>query len=84
MKLYKPLELPLLYETEETKSLDDSGLDPDISLYVIRPMTFYDISGIGPAKHNDDSRSVVKSDGTTYWADVPYKELKKIVDEAMM
>ena len=84
MKLYKPLELPLLYDTEETKSLEDSGLDPDYSLYIVKPMTFYEISGVGPAKHDDDIRSVIRSGGVTYWVDMPYKELKKLVDEAMM
>lgn len=84
MKLYKPLELPLLYETDETKRLEDAGIEVNNDMFVVRTSTLYQISSIGPQYHDSDKTSVVCSDGVTYSVAMPYKELKKLVDEAMM
>ena len=54
MKLYKCVELPVLYETEETKRLEGSGLDVDSDMYIVKPMTFYQISGIAPERNDSD------------------------------
>ena len=84
MKLYKPLELPLLYETEETKQLEDAGIEVNDDMFVVRTSTLYQISRIGPQYHDSDKTSVVCSGGVTYSVGMPYKELKRLVDEAMM
>lgn len=84
MKLYKPLEIPLLFDNEETKGLDNAGLDFSDDLYVVKNATFYEITSIMPRDHDKDEVTVLYSDGACYYSPMTYKELKKIVDEAMM
>ncbi len=84
MKLYKPLELPLLYETKTTQELKKIGLPVEDDMFVVRNSTLYEITSIGPQYHDSDDTSVVCSGGVTYSVGMPYKELKKLVDEAMM
>mgnify|MGYP003413389845 CR=1 FL=1 len=57
MKLYKPLELPLLYETDETKQLEDAGIEVNYDMFVVRTSTLYQISSIGPQYHDSDKTS---------------------------
>jgi hypothetical protein len=84
MKLYKPLEVPLLYDNATTDTLTNTGIRADDELFDVKMGTFYEVSSIAPQDGDKDDISVITSDGSTYSVKMPYKELKKLVDEAMM
>lgn len=84
MKLYKPLELPLLYDSDESKVLESAGMSPDDDSYVTRIATFYDITSIMPRDHDKNEVTVIYSDGVSFYVPMSYQDTKKLVDEAMM
>ena len=84
MKLYKSVELPLLYETDATRSADVMGILIKDEMYEIRNCTFYEVSSIGPQYSDSDNTSVITSGGVTYSVNMPYKELKKIIEDAVI
>lgn len=87
MKLLEPLEIPLLYNTEETKLLGRIGQEdiPD-EKYDIHNATFYTIDSINPLLDNDDNciKTRIVSGGFDYETPILYKELKQLIDKAMI
>lgn len=77
----KPIEINCLILDEEQIELEKLGIDVDTSECKSEPITFYTIDHIFPHKEN---RTALFSGGVDYVVDVPYEELKRIIDNHVM
>ncbi len=75
-----PLELDILFHTDETERLKEANLDYKLSDCDVKKITFYHINAIAP--YQDDSLgelSSVFSNGGEFICILTYNELKTII-----
>lgn len=78
MNLKKPLYLQVFYNTEETHSLENLGLDCEDNKYAKIEIMFLSIDSIGKTSTKRNTTTIV-SGGNTFEVDIPYSELKQTV-----
>jgi hypothetical protein len=74
----KELEIDILYDTDETKMLEDIGLPVDVDSFDRRKVTFYKISAIIPY-YTDNKMTKILSDGEVFVVPMGYQELKLLI-----
>lgn len=75
------ITLPIFWNNDDTKLLEDVGMDDEISMddYDIRMLTFYSISVIWP--YEKGKYTALRSDGETFVCSKSFKETKQLIDE---
>ena len=77
------IELEVLWHTDETKLMDDCGMDYDLDEVERRNLTFYGISHIKPNHWDDehDFTTIYALCGEKYISPLKYDDLKKEIHE---
>lgn len=83
MKLFEPIELPILYDNEVTQALEMVNKFPNDDDFDVKLATFYVIDNIQPSDESDHL-TMVYSNGFSFYVKMKYSDLKKIVDKAMI
>lgn len=82
------IELPILFTTKESKSLDDAGIPYDSNKFDVRDMTFYSVDNVSPyINHNLDYKlekykCVISSGGEEYICNMSYDSVIKNISHA--
>jgi hypothetical protein len=76
----KELEIDILYDTDETKLLEDIGLTVDVDSFDRRKATFYSISAIIPY-YTDNKMTKILSEGEIFVVPMGYEDLKLLIRE---
>jgi hypothetical protein len=75
----KRIELPIVFHTENSKALDDLGIESDD--HQIQTGYFYHIDCVLP-RTDEPHRTSVYSGGEIYLCELPIDETLKIIDES--
>lgn len=78
----KPLEIEVVWHTDETRKLSEAGMDFDIDDCTWKTMTFYHISLIQPYDFDDKHTNMCKiHTNNDYWI-VPYsyEQVKQMIE----
>jgi hypothetical protein len=74
-----PLELPVLFYSDTTSSLEDLGIKYSDDQHDVKICTFYSIGYILP---RDGGRSAIWSGGDQFICDYSYDKVKQLVNKA--
>lgn len=77
-----PLEIEVLWHTDETRKLSEAGIDWSVDDCTWKTMTFYQISAIQPYDFDDNHTDMCKIfSNNDYWI-VPYTydHVKKMIE----
>jgi len=75
------VEIEIFYDTEQTDELIKLGIEVSEEMLDIRKVTFYRIDAIEQNNYNDKNYSTINCSGVLYTSPVPYKTLKKLIEE---
>jgi hypothetical protein len=77
----KPIELEVLWHTDDTKTLQDCGMDFDIDEVETRKVTVYGISHIIANNYDDNHEftTLYTLSGVDYLMPIPYEKAKQII-----
>jgi len=74
------IEIEIFYETEKSNELQSLGIEVSEELLELRKVTFYKIDSIEENRFSDNDYSSINCSGILYTTPVPYKELKKLIE----
>lgn len=75
------LELPIVWNTEQSKALEELGIDTDD--YTLRKVTFFNIDAIHPYEEEDHAEHTMIIVGCEeYITPIPYMRLLEMIKEA--
>lgn len=77
----KPIELNILFHSEETAKASDLDIETPLNQYIIKRMTFYDISAISPCTEDKGKYSFIYSGSDEFICTDSYEALKEKLDK---
>lgn len=75
------IEIEIFYDTEQTDELVNLGIQVSEEMLDLRKVTFYRIDAIEHNTFNGNNYSSINCAGVIYTSPVPYKTLKKLIEE---
>lgn len=75
------VKLPILFETEETQTLKDVGIEPSLEDNEINIITFYNINAISKYMEDDDYTNIY-SNGMCFICNLRLDEVEEIIDKS--
>jgi len=75
------IEIEIFYDNEQTDELIKLGIDVSDEMLDIRKVTFYRIDAIEHYNYNSKNYSTINCSGVLYISPIPYKTLKKLIEE---
>jgi len=79
--LKKPLKIKCYFNTPETSSLEDLGLDPSIDDAELREVFFFNIDIIKPYKEKEKWLTIIQVGGAQYITPLKYSELVSLLEK---
>lgn len=79
MKLFEPIEVPILYENEYTSTSDITNVKINPDDYDSRMATFFSVTAIFPKEYSDDKCTILLCDGIEHYVRMSYNELKALI-----
>ena len=77
------LKLPIFFNTDETTTLKESGIDYEIEENDIRFVVFYHIDAIAPHLKDGRKYTTVYSCGDCFICNKPISEIEEMIDRAI-
>lgn len=78
----KGLELPIFSHTDETRNLNDAGLNYNYLDCEVSVMRFYRIDITSPEKDDDKLYTAIGSNGSSYICPLNPKKVEELIDKA--
>jgi len=75
------ITLPILFDTENTSSLENLGLDFDLNDADIRQTVFYSINGLSPYIEQNKDYTTIYSNGYDFICPMNIKEVEYLIQE---
>lgn len=79
--LKRPLKINCYFNTPETSSLEDLGLDPSIDDAELREVFFLNVDIIKPYKEKEKWYSIIQTGGAQYITPIQYNELIALLEK---
>lgn len=76
----KSLEIEIYHHTEESAVAEEVGVNVPLKDCDIKPMTFYNISSVGPYIEDDFEGSIIFSGHSSFITPISYNVLKEKID----
>lgn len=77
----KGIEFQILWMEKEASQLHDLGIELSEDQVTTRPITFYNIDAIEPTEKYNKQCCVICSSGNEYITQMPYSEVKRILEK---
>jgi len=77
------LKLPIYFNTDETTTLKETGIDYDIEENDIRPVIFYHIDAIAPYLEGGKKYTQISLGGDVWICNKPIEKVEEMIDHAM-